>query len=64
MSRSNRTGRLFEFAKNERAWADFFITRIGLILFAAHGTGEEKNRETATDHGNNGVEFTNFNNLI
>jgi hypothetical protein len=28
-------GRFLAFAKNERAWADFFITRIGLILFAA-----------------------------
>ena len=35
MSRSNRTARFFVFAKNESAWADFFITRIGLILFAA-----------------------------
>ena len=35
MSRSNRTGRFFAFAENESAWADFFITRIGLILFAA-----------------------------
>jgi hypothetical protein len=35
MSRSNRTGRFLAFAKNESGWADFFITRIGLILFAA-----------------------------
>ncbi|HEX7576070.1 MAG TPA: hypothetical protein VF360_06780 [Candidatus Methanoperedens sp.] len=35
MSRSNRTGRFIAFAKNESGWADFFITRIGLILFAA-----------------------------
>lgn len=35
MSRSNRTGRFFSFAKNESGWADFFITRVGLILFAA-----------------------------
>ncbi|MFA4957390.1 MAG: hypothetical protein WC556_10520 [Candidatus Methanoperedens sp.] len=35
MSRSNRTARFLEFAKNESGWADFFITRIGLILFAA-----------------------------
>jgi len=35
MSRSNRTGRFLAFANNESAWADFFITRIGLILFAA-----------------------------
>jgi hypothetical protein len=35
MSRSNRTGRFLAFSKNESGWADFFITRIGLILFAA-----------------------------
>ena len=35
MSRSNRTTRFLDFAENENAWADFFITRIGLILFAA-----------------------------
>jgi len=35
MSRSNRTGRFLTFSKNESGWADFFITRIGLILFAA-----------------------------
>ena len=35
MSRSNRTGRFLAFAENESAWADFFIARIGLILFAA-----------------------------
>jgi len=35
MSKSNRSGRFLVFAKNERGWADFFITRIGLILFAA-----------------------------
>lgn len=35
MSRSNRTGIVTEFFKNESGWADFFITRIGLILFAA-----------------------------
>ena len=35
MSRLNRTGRFLAFAKNESGWADFFITRIGLILFAA-----------------------------
>jgi len=35
MSRSNRTGRFLAFTKNESGWADFFITRIGLILFAA-----------------------------
>jgi hypothetical protein len=34
MSRSNRTGRFAEFFNNESGWADFFITRIGLILFA------------------------------
>jgi len=32
MSRSNKNT---SFATNESAWADFFITRIGLILFAA-----------------------------
>jgi len=32
MSRSNKTA---TFIKNECGWADFFITRIGLILFAA-----------------------------
>ncbi|MFZ3166272.1 MAG: hypothetical protein WA130_01565 [Candidatus Methanoperedens sp.] len=35
MSRSNKTGRFTLFIRNDRAWADFFITRIGLILFAA-----------------------------
>ncbi|KAB2945525.1 MAG: hypothetical protein MPEBLZ_04085 [Candidatus Methanoperedens nitroreducens] len=35
MSRSNKTGRFAFFIRNDRAWADFFITRIGLILFAA-----------------------------
>ena len=35
MSRSNKTGRFALFIRNDRAWADFFITRIGLILFAA-----------------------------
>lgn len=35
MSRSNKLTLFLVFAKNERAWADFFITRIGLILFAA-----------------------------
>jgi hypothetical protein len=35
MSRSNNTGRITVFIKNESGWADFFITRIGLILFAA-----------------------------
>lgn len=35
MSKSNRTGQFLVFARNESAWADFFITRIGLILFAA-----------------------------
>jgi hypothetical protein len=35
MSRLNRTGRFLAFAKNESGWADFFITRIDLILFAA-----------------------------
>lgn len=32
MSRSNRKA---AFVKNESGWADFFLTRIGLILFAA-----------------------------
>jgi hypothetical protein len=32
MSRSNKTA---SFITNESGWADFFITRIGLILFAA-----------------------------
>lgn len=32
MSRSNDTA---SFASNESGWADFFLTRIGLILFAA-----------------------------
>lgn len=32
MSRSNKTA---TFIKNECGWADFFLTRIGLILFAA-----------------------------
>jgi hypothetical protein len=35
MSKSNRTGQFLVFARDESAWADFFITRIGLILFAA-----------------------------
>ncbi|VVB51825.1 Uncharacterised protein [uncultured archaeon] len=35
MSGSNKTGRFALFIRNDRAWADFFITRIGLILFAA-----------------------------
>jgi hypothetical protein len=35
MSGSNRKGQILLLAKNESAWADFFITRIGLILFAA-----------------------------
>lgn len=35
MSRSNRTSRSLLFAKNDSGWADFFITRVGLILFAA-----------------------------
>ncbi|MCX9084406.1 MAG: hypothetical protein OIN87_06380 [Candidatus Methanoperedens sp.] len=35
MSGSNRTGQFFAFTRNENAWADFFITRVGLILFAA-----------------------------
>ena len=35
MSRSNKTGGFAFFIRNDRAWADFFITRIGLILFAA-----------------------------
>jgi len=35
MSGSNRMGRFLSFAKNKSGWADFFITRIGLILFAA-----------------------------
>ncbi len=37
MSRSNRdeNNGIREFIKNESGWADFFITRIGLILFAA-----------------------------
>ena len=34
MSRSNRTGRFTEFFNNESGWADFFITRVGLIIFA------------------------------
>jgi hypothetical protein len=35
MSESNKTESLATFAKNKSAWADFFMTRIGLILFAA-----------------------------
>ena len=35
MSRSNRIGRFATFIKNESGWADFFITRIGLIMFAS-----------------------------
>lgn len=35
MSRSNKAGRITVFIKNETGWADFFITRIGLIMFAA-----------------------------
>ena len=35
MSGSNKTGGFAFFIRNDRAWADFFITRIGLILFAA-----------------------------
>lgn len=35
MSRSNRPTRFLLFIKDESGWADFFITRIGLILFAA-----------------------------
>lgn len=35
MSRSNNAGRITAFIKNESGWADFFITRIGLIMFAA-----------------------------
>ncbi len=35
MSKSNKTGRFALFIRNDIAWADFFITRIGLILFAA-----------------------------
>ncbi|CAG0972950.1 hypothetical protein METP3_01603 [Methanosarcinales archaeon] len=35
MSGSNKTGKFTLFIRNDRAWADFFITRIGLILFAA-----------------------------
>jgi len=35
MSGSNKTGRFAFFIRNDSAWADFFITRIGLILFAA-----------------------------
>ncbi|HMB45426.1 MAG TPA: hypothetical protein VKL21_06360, partial [Candidatus Methanoperedens sp.] len=32
MSRSNKTA---TFTQNESGWADFFMTRIGLIMFAA-----------------------------
>ena len=35
MSRSNKKGSFTSFARNDKAWADFFITRIGLILFAS-----------------------------
>lgn len=35
MSGSNNTGVFTLFIRNDSAWADFFITRIGLILFAA-----------------------------
>lgn len=37
MSRSNKTGgkNVQTIIKDDRGWADFFITRIGLILFAA-----------------------------
>ncbi|HEX7628039.1 MAG TPA: hypothetical protein VF354_03860 [Candidatus Methanoperedens sp.] len=35
MSRSNKPGHFTLFARNDKAWADFFITRIGLILFAS-----------------------------
>lgn len=35
MSGSNNTGGFTLFVRNNSAWADFFITRIGLILFAA-----------------------------
>lgn len=35
MSRSNKSGGLKSFIRNDSAWADFFITRMGLILFAA-----------------------------
>jgi len=35
MSRSNKIGKTDVFIKNESGWADFFITRTGLILFAA-----------------------------
>ncbi len=36
MSRSNKTGDGINlFIKDERGWADFFITRVGLILFAS-----------------------------
>lgn len=35
MSRSNKAGEFVAFIKNEGGWADFFITRVGLILFAA-----------------------------
>lgn len=35
MSGSGKTGRFLRFVKNESGWADFFITRIGLIMFAA-----------------------------
>ncbi|MDL5503098.1 MAG: hypothetical protein QSU88_07770, partial [Candidatus Methanoperedens sp.] len=35
MSGSNKTGVFTLFLRNDRAWADFFTTRIGLILFAA-----------------------------
>jgi hypothetical protein len=35
MSKSNKKADFLAFTKNENAWADFFITRIGLILFAA-----------------------------
>jgi len=35
MLRSNKTRKFTIFMKNESGWADFFITRVGLILFAA-----------------------------